>query len=67
MVRCCPRTAVVESLHVEYKIKNKFTPARVIDIGLPDGSENLKLLNIKQSGTSNDVDIEYITLAHYWE
>lgn len=52
--------------HAECKIRNKFVPTRLIDVGLPDGSEDLKLLDTKQSGISNDVNLEYATLSHCW-
>lgn len=52
--------------HAECRIRNRFVPTRLIDVGLPDGSENLKLLDTRQSGFSNEVDLEYATLSHCW-
>ena len=52
--------------HAECRIKNRFVPTRLIDVGLLDGLENLKLLDTRQSGINNDVDLEYATLSHCW-
>lgn len=52
--------------HSECRIRNRFVPTRLIDVGLPDGSENLKLLDTRQSGISDDVELEYATLSHCW-
>ena len=52
--------------HAECRITNKFVPTRLIDVRLPDGSENLKLVDTKQSGISNHVELEYATLSHCW-
>ena len=55
-----------KTAHAECRIRNRFVPTRLIDVGLPDGSENPKLLDTKQSGISNDVELEYATLSHCW-
>lgn len=52
--------------HTECRIRNRFVPTRLIDVRLPDGSENLKLVDTRQSGISNDVELEYATLSHCW-
>ncbi|KAL8734468.1 MAG: hypothetical protein Q9181_003171 [Wetmoreana brouardii] len=52
--------------HAECRIRNRFVPTRLIDVGSPDGSESLKLLDTRQSGISNDVELEYATLSHCW-
>lgn len=53
-------------MHAECRIRNRFVPTRLIDVRLPDGSENLKLLDTRQSGISNNVELEYATLSHCW-
>ena len=55
-----------KTTHAECRIRDRFIPTRLIDVGLPDGSENPKLFNTRQSGISNDVDFEYATLSHCW-
>ena len=52
--------------HAECRNRNRFVPTRLIDVALPDGSENLKLLDTGQSGISNNVEFEYATLSHCW-
>lgn len=52
--------------HTECRIKNQFVPTRLIDVGLPDGSENLKLVDTSQSGISDGVELKYATLSHCW-
>ena len=56
-------------VHTECQVKNKFVPTRLIDVGLPEGPDNLKLIETRQSGTSNSVEVEYgqyATLSHCW-
>ena len=55
-----------KTAHAECRIRNRFVPTRLIDVGLPDGSENPKLLNTRQSGIGDDVELEYATLSHCW-
>ena len=55
-----------KTVHTECRIRNRFVPTRLIDVGLPDGSENPKLLDTKQSGIGNIVELEYVTLSHCW-
>lgn len=52
--------------HAECRIRNRFVPTRLLDVGLSDGSENLRLLDTRQSGISNDAELEYTTLSHCW-
>ena len=52
--------------HAECRTRNGFIPTRLIDVGLLDGSENLKLLDTRQFEISNDVELEYATLSHCW-
>ena len=52
--------------HAECRVRNRFVPTRLIDVGLPEGSENLRLLDTRQSGFNNDMDLEYATLSHCW-
>ncbi|KAI4161999.1 MAG: hypothetical protein LQ342_004447 [Letrouitia transgressa] len=52
--------------HVECRMRNRFVPTRLIDVGPPDGSENPRLLDTGQSGISNDVGLVYATPSHCW-
>ena len=52
--------------HAECKVRYRFVPTRLIDVGFPDGKEDLKLLNTMQSGISNDMELKYATLSHCW-
>ena len=54
------------TVHAECRIRNRFVPTRLIDVGLLEGSETLKLLDTKQSGISNDMELKYATLSHCW-
>ena len=53
------------TVHAKCK-RDRFVPTRLIDVGLLEGSENVKLLDTRQSGVSNDVELEYATLSHCW-
>ena len=55
-----------KTVHTECRIRNRFVPTRLIDVGLPDGSENPKLLDTKQSGIGSIMELEYATLSHCW-
>ena len=55
-----------KTAHAECRIRNRFVPTRLIDVGLPDGSENPKLLDTRQSGIGSDVDLEYAAVSYCW-
>lgn len=52
------------TVHAKCRIRNIFVPTRLIDVRLPDGSDDLKLLDTRQSGFSNDFGLEYAKLSH---
>ena len=55
-----------KTAHAECRIRNRFVPTRLIDVRPPDESENLKLLDTRQSEIGNDMELEYATLSHCW-
>lgn len=55
-----------KTTHAECRIKHIFVPTRLVDVRLPDMSENVKLFEPRQSGIDNNSDLEYATLSHCW-
>ncbi|KAL9609931.1 MAG: hypothetical protein Q9167_005327 [Letrouitia subvulpina] len=52
--------------HAECRIKSKFVPTRLIDVGSLGGSDDLRLLDTRQSRIISDADFKYATLSHCW-
>ena len=54
------------TVHAECRNRNRFVPTRLIDVELAKGSDDLKLVDTRQSRISNDMKLEYATLSHCW-
>lgn len=71
-----------KTAHVECRIKSRFVPTRLLDVGLPerskdvparlldvaspDASKDLKLIDTRRSGICSNTNLEYATLSHCW-
>ena len=55
-----------KTAHAECRIRKSFLPTRLVDVGPPDGSETLKLVDTRQSKIGSETDLEYVTLSHCW-
>lgn len=68
--------------HAECRVRSRFVPTRLLDVGLPEGpndvntrlldvaspegSKDLKLIDTRRSGIHGNTYIEYATLSHCW-
>ena len=54
------------TIHTECKIRNSFVPTRLIDVGMAGGSDDIQLIDTRQSDVSRDTKLQYATLSHCW-
>lgn len=55
-----------KTAHAECKIKSRFAPTRLLDVGSSEASKDLKLIDMRRFGIRVDTNLEYATLSHCW-
>lgn len=56
-----------KTAHAECKLKPKFVPTRLLDVGSsPEAPKDLKLIDTRRCGIRGDTNLEYATLSHCW-